>query len=169
MTPDEKMQLEDMKMQVEAEAEDVGMLEDEMYEGSSPQGRFTKKAMNVLIKSMNDMASLFGIEDKLPPIGGDASTFPPEVMRLLDMFKKAVEDAVEMDMLAEDALLDWSGIVDDSGIQMLAGKLQMASKDKKFQKFLKKPQPKVEVEIEVEEGPKEMSESEMDQMFMSRM
>jgi hypothetical protein len=174
MTPEEQASLDEMKMRVAQEEEDVGMLEDDLYEQSGPQGRFSKKAMNSLVKAANDVATLFGITDKLPPVASDAPSFPPELLRVIFMFKDAMEDAIEMDMLSEEAMPQLEGISDDAGIMMLAGKLQMAAKDKNFKKFLKKPSEKsmkveVEVESEEESSPEEMSSDEMDKMFMSRM
>ena len=174
MTQEEEDNLNQMQEKISQASAEVGVLEDDMYEAEGPKGRFSKKAMNALIKTINDMARLFGLEDKFPPIPADATAFPPDIVRIISMFQQAVSDAVEADILPEDAMVEIEGITDDSGVQVLAGKLQMAAKDKKFHKFLKKPQPKVEIEIEMgeeEEGmePEEMSESDMDKMFMSRM
>ena len=176
MTPDEKMKLEELKQSVMEKEDAVGEMEDEMYAGAAPKGTFSPKAMNALVDAINRVVPLFGMEDKLPKVKSTLTEFPPEVMRILSMFQAAGSDAVEADMLPEEALLDFTGVVDDSTVMMLAGKLNMMEKHKPFKKFLARPgkgkemEKEISVEIEVEPaGEKEMSEEDMDSMFMSRM
>ena len=174
-------ELEAMRERTMQRQGDVEESEDEMYAAAAPKGRFSGKTLNALVDAANRLTPLFGISEKYEKFGGETqTTLPPEFMRLISMFAKAIEDAVAEGVLTEDAMVDVTGITDDSGIQGLAGRLNMAAKSAGFKKFLKQPK-KVSVEVEVESGgegegegeeemsPEKMSTEDMDAMFASRM
>ena len=138
MTPMESQDLEKMKETAMRRAGDVEEIEDENYAAASPKGRFTPKGLNVLVDASNKLAPLFGIDDKYPKFTGieGLTTLPAEFVRLLSMFGKAIGDAVEADVLPEDAAIDLMTVVDDSGLQSLAGRIGMAAASPKMKKFL---------------------------------
>jgi len=178
MKGDELEAMRQRTMQRQGEVEEK---EDEMYAAASPKGRFSGKALNALVDAANRVTPLFGISEKYEKFGPETlTTLPPEFIRLLTMFAKAIEDAISDGILSEDTMLDITTIADDAGLQGLAGRLNMAAKSPQFKKFLKSPK-KVSVEVEVESGgegeeeeggmksPEEMSSEDMDAMFASRM
>lgn len=170
MTPDEKMKLKEIKIQVADAGEDVVEMEDEMYSETSPKGKYTAKGMNNLIDAVNKLAPSFGIKDSLPRSSSDSTSFPPELVRILTMFAEAVEDAITGGILEEEMSIAGENPTDDTGLTVLAGKLLMASKSKEFKKFLLSPKPPVEeVEEEISEDDGEMSSEQMDDMFAARM
>ena len=167
MTPDEKSNLEQMKMQVDGAEADVGELESEMYGDVGPKGKFSEKAMNGLIDSTNRILPLFGMNDKFPKVSGDSTEFPPEFVRLLAMIGKAVDDAIEGDILTEDAKIAGSSPKTDGDLLLLSGRLNMAAKSKPFSKFLSKP--KADAPPPEETAEEEMIEEDPDKLFMERM
>lgn len=177
MTPEEKQDIERMRADAMTRQGEVEAAEDEMYTAASPKGRFTGKGANTLVEATNRLLPLFGISDKYDRFGGEPmSTLPPEFVRLLTMFSKAIEDAVAEGILPEDAVLDLSVVTDDSGLQSLAGRIGMAAKSPQFKRFLmrKVKEEGAEEMKEGEYGPESETEgegSEMDteSLFKSRM
>jgi len=174
-------ELEGMKERAMQRQGEVEQSEDELYAAASPKGRFSGKALNALVDAANRLTPLFGITEKYEKFGPETLTeLPPAFIRLISMFSKAISDAIDDGSLSEDAGIDITTITDDSGLQGLAGRLNMAAKSPQFKKFLKSPK-KTEVEVEInvggegeeEEGgkksPEEMSAEETDAMFASRM
>jgi len=173
MTPDEKMDLESMRTEAMTRQGDIEESEDEIYAASSPKGKFSGKALNVLVDATNRLIPLFGLDDKYDRFSTEMiESLPPEFMRLLSMFSKAMSDAVEEGILPEDATIDMKIVVDDNGLQALAGRLGMAAKSPGFKRFLlrKKSESAPEAEAEAEEGPSdEMGPEEMDKLMKERM
>jgi hypothetical protein len=177
MTPDEKMELEKMRADSMTRQGEVEESEDELYAATAPKGKFSGKAANALVEATNRLLPMFGIEDKYDRFGGGAmTTLPPEFVRLLTMFSKAIGDAVEMGALPEDAIIDLSIVTDDSGLQSLAGRIGMAAKSPQFKRFLsqktmetgKREMAEGEYE-EAEEMSEEMGSEDMDKLMMERM
>jgi hypothetical protein len=158
MTPLESQDLEKMKETAMRRAGDVEEIEDENYAAASPKGRFTPKGLNVLVDASNKLAPLFGIDDKYPKFTGiePLTTLPPEFVRLLSMFGKAIGDAVEADVLPSDATVDLMTVTDDNGLQSLAGRIGMAASSPQMKKFLLRKVMKT--------GAEEMNEKEMEGM-----
>lgn len=174
MTPDEKMELEKMRAQAMARQGEVEESEDEFYAGSSPKGKFSGKALNSLVDAVNRLLPLFGIEEKYERFGGGTVTsLPPEFVRLLTMFSRAIADAVDAGILPEDAVVDMKIIVDDNGLQGLAGRLGMATKSPGFKRFLLRkttaPMPAEDEGTGEEEMSSEMGSEDMDKLMMERM
>lgn len=137
MTPDEKMELEKMRAEAMSRSADVEESEDELYTAVSPKGKFSGKALNSLVDAVNRLLPLFGIEEKYDRFGGGTvASLPPELVRLLTMFSRAIADAVDAGILPEDTVVDMKIIVDDSGLQGLAGRIGMAAKSPGFKRWL---------------------------------
>jgi len=173
MTPDEKMDLEKMLAQAMTRQGEVEEGGDELFAAASPKGKFTGKALNGLVEAVNRLLPLFGLDDKYERFGGETITsLPPEFVRLLTMFSKAMADAIEAGILPEDAMIDMKIVVDDNGLQSLAGRLGMAAKSPGFKRFLlrKVSESAPEKEAEAEEGAEDEMDSEgMDKLMMERM
>ena len=175
MTPDEKMELEKMRAQAMTRQGEVEESEDELYAATAPKGKFTSKAANALVEATNRLLPMFGVEEKYDRFGGSATmtTLPPEFVRLLTMFSKAIGDAVEMGALPEDAIIDLSIVTDDNGLQSLAGRIGMAAKSREFKRFLSQKtegsEERMAAPEEGEEMSEEMDSEDMDKLRMERM
>lgn len=175
MTSDEKMQLEEMRATAMARQGDIEEGEDELYEAQSPKGRFTAKGANALVDATNRLLPMFGVDDAYERLSGTMTELPTDFVRLLSMFKAAMDDAVQEGILPEDAAIDLTVITDDSGLQALAGRLNMAAKSPAFRRFLaratkeeKAPKAEADAEADAEAVTGEPVMSDED-LFMSRM
>lgn len=172
MTPDEKMDIQKMRAEAMSRQGEVEESEDEMYGAASPKGKFSGKAANSLVEATNRLLPLFGISDTYDRFGGGGMTsLPPEFVRLLSMFSKAISDAVEEGVLPEDATVNLKVVTDDSGLQALAGRIGMAAKSPGFKRFLLRKTSKGEGAAEEEEEAvsEEMGSDDMDRLMMRRM
>jgi len=172
MTPDEKMDLEKMRSQAMTRQGEVEEGEDELFAAASPKGKFTGKALNGLVEATNRLLPLFGLDDKYDRFGSETLTsLPPEFVRLLTMFSKAMGDAIEAGILPEDTMIDMKIVVDDNGLQALAGRLGMAAKSPGFKRFLlrKVSESAPGAEEEEEETSEEMDSEGMDKLMSERM
>lgn len=175
MTPDEKMELQKMRAQAMSRQGEVEEGEDELFAASSPKGKFSSKALNGLVDAVNRLLPLFGLSDKADRFSGSATSLPSETVRLLTMFSKAMGDAIEEGILPEDATIDMKIVVDDNGLQALAGRLGMAAKSPGFKRFLlrkvseKGSSEMVEDAGEEEGMSSEMGSEDMDKLMMERM
>jgi hypothetical protein len=139
MSPEEKANLETMRAQSMTRQGEVEAQEDEMYSAAAPKGSFSGKAANALVEATNRLLPLFGIKDMYDRFSEPKlSTLPVEFVRLLTMFGKAFDDAIEEGVLPEDAKLDLTVVTDDTGLQGLAGRIGMAAKSGTFKRFLSK-------------------------------
>jgi len=172
MTPDEKSDLDKMRATAMTRQGEVEETEDEMYAEASPKGRFTAKGTTALVEAANRLLPLFGIEEKYDKFGA-ATTLPPEFVRLLTMFSKAIADAVDAGILPEDAVVDLKVVTDDAGLQGLAGRMNMVAKSPGFKKFLlRKITERGAEEMgegEYTESPEGEGEVDTDTLFASRM
>jgi hypothetical protein len=171
MTPDEKMELEKMRAAAMSRQGDVEEMEDEAYAMAAPKGKFSGKVANALVEATNRLLPLFGLTDKYERFDSAMMTeLPVDFVRLLSMFKAAVDDAVAEGVLPEDAVIELSVIKDDAGLQGLAGRIGMAAKSPGFKRFLMR-KVKEAPEMEEEESDEPTSEEEMSEedLFMSRM
>jgi hypothetical protein len=176
MTPEEKADIEKMRATAMSRQGEIESAEDEMYTAASPKGRFTGKAANTLVDATNRLLPLFGINDKYDRFGGGAMTsLPPEFVRILTMFSKAISDAIDAGVLPEDAMIDMTIVTDDSGLQGLAGRIGMAAKSPQFKRFLMRKVTETAPMGEEDEGTgeeemsEEMGSEDMDKLMMSRM
>lgn len=175
MTPDEKMKIEEMRASAMTRQGDIEDKEDEMYAGASPKGSFSGKSLNALVEATNRLLPLFGISEPYDKFGNEKlNALPPEFVRVLTMFSKAIDDAVAEGILPEDATIDMSIITDDNGLQTLAGRVGMAAKNSGFKRFLLRKTEKSapmeeEMDMEKEMSEDEMSEDKTEDLFASRM
>jgi len=169
MTPDEKAELEKLRAEAMNRQGEIEESEDEMYSSASPKGKFSGKAANALVEATNRLLPLFGINDKYDRFGSGAlSSLPPEFMRILTMFSKAIGDAITEGILPEDATVDLKVITDDSGLQGLAGRIGMAAKSPQFKRFLLRKTSEEGTEEE-EDVSEETGSEDTDKLFTERM
>jgi len=154
MTPFEKEDLDNMKAKVLQREGEVEEKEDEIYAEAAPKGDFKTKALNSLVMATNKLLPLFGINEEYDKFTTDAKELPPEFVRLLTMFAKAIDDAVAEGVLPEDAVIDMSIVTDDSGLLSLAGRIGMAASSKELKRFLSR-------KITEEEAPAPMAMEEV--------
>jgi hypothetical protein len=177
MTPDEKMEIEKMRAEAMNRQGDIEESEDEIYSAQSPKGRFTSKGANALVEATNRLLPMFGVGDKYDRFSGNMTELPTDFVRLLSMFKAAMDDAIAEGILPEDASIDLTIVTDDSGLQGLAGRIGMAAKSAAFKRFLAKKtmmrggeeMAKEGEYTEEEKGSEEMDSKGMDKLMMERM
>ena len=177
MLPEQKADLESMRASVMQRQGDVEEQEDELYSAAAPKGKFTGKAANALVDATNKLLPLFGVTDLYDKFTEPTlTTLPPAFARLLTMFSKAFDTAIEDGTLPEDAKIDLSVVTDDTGLQGLAGRIGMAAKSAPFKKFLmkkvKEPATPTESESPGEhyaESPSDESAESTDTLFAGRM
>jgi len=117
----------------------IAQTEDSLMDEFTPTGNFSKKVLNSLVKATQKMQPLFGLKADYPTFNQDVEQLPTEFTRVLMMFKQAIDDAVAQDIVSEDNTFILDDVVDDSGLQLIAGKLGAVVKDKAFKKFLETP------------------------------
>ena len=155
--------------------ERIAAEEDRMMMEFQPQGDFSRKPLNALVVVTRKMQPLFGLEGDYPKFEGDLTELPVEFVRVLSMFKQAIDDAIAQDILDEEDAFVLEDLRDDTGLKMLAGKLNKVLRDRKFKKFLEaKPgsEPEPETEMIDEERtpmPTGAEEMDLDALFMERM
>lgn len=157
--------------QGEPMSEDLGMAEEadaEMFEAMAPRGNFTSRGLDPLVRSTNKLLPLFDQTGDYPSVE-DTEVLPTDFVRILAMFQAAVEDAISEDVLREEMRIDLDGVIDDTGLMTIAGKLDMLSKDREFKKFLKEPMEEEAMEEEEEMEEEAMTDDEMDSLMMERM
>jgi hypothetical protein len=151
-----------------SEAESV---DEQMFEEMAPKGKFTPKALMPLVKETNKLLPLFGQTGDYPALREELPQLPTDFVRVLSMFKAAVDDAINSDVLSPDMAIDFSAIKDDSGLILLSGKLNQIGKSMEFKRFLKEPPKEEEEEITYDEERTpmpEMGDEEADALMMSR-
>jgi hypothetical protein len=150
-----------------AEADDKANIE-----AVSPTGNWTPKGLNALVKATNALLPLFGQEPSYPTFSGPLKQLPSDFVRVLMMFKNAIDDAVAEEVVGTDAQFSIDTLTDDTSLLTLAGKLNMLASSKPFKQFLKSP-PKDETRAtessESADGPEEEGSMSADQLMASRM
>lgn len=174
-----EMEQPEMELSIEvgaAEEKDEGM-----YEELAPQGRFSKKSLNNLVKATNRLLPLFEQTPDYPMFAdGIDGKLPTDFVRVLSMFQGAVNSAVASDVIDAEMDFQLEDLIDDNSAMALAGKLTSLSGNRQFRSFLKEPQEGVveeevvaEEEMPMEEGgmktPEQMTEEEMDAFLMGRL
>lgn len=162
--------MDEMKMGLEEETAGLSMEEDAMFMEMAPKGKFTKGALNSLVKAHNKVSELFGMEP-YATFTEDITVFPANFVRELAMIMNAVQDAVGEGEIESDMIIDLSGIKTDRDLASLAGRLDMLAKSKDFRKWLSQPrEEEVAEEPEMEtEQTGEPSEEEINILMMDRM
>lgn len=155
--------------------EQIATAEDDMMLELQPRGDFSRKPLNALVVVTRKMQPLFGLEGDYPKFDGDLTELPVEFVRVLSMFKQAIDDAIAQDILEPEDAFDLAELSDDSSLKLLAGKLNKVLRDRKFKKFLSdKPAAEEEVEVAtVDEErtplPEGAGDMDLDALFMERM
>ena len=153
--------------------EQIAVAEDDMMSEMQPRGSFSRKPLNALVVVTRKMQPLFGLEGDYPKFDGDLTELPPEFVRVLSMFKQAVDDAIAQDILDAEDAFDLAELSDDSSLKLLAGKLNKVLRDRKFKKFLSaKPAAEEEAPAIDEERtplPEGAGDMDLDALFMERM
>jgi hypothetical protein len=155
------------------ELEEVEMEDDALFGEMAPKGTFTPKGLNALVKSTNKLLPAFGQTPDYPTFADSMQVLPTDFVRVLAMFKAAVDDAIAEGILGEEMAIDLATVRDDLTLVALAGKLDQAARDINFKKFLKESPPEetraTEAGEEMGMEEEEMSDGEMDDLFMSKM
>ena len=162
--------MDEMKMKLEEDTTGLKMEEDAMFAEMAPKGKFTKGALNSLVKVHNKVTEMFGLEP-YATFTEDITEFPANFVRELAMVMNAVQDAIDAGELEPEMAIDLSVVKTDRDLASLAGRLDMLSKSKDFRKWLSSPREEEmveEPEMETEQTG-EPSQEEVDAMFMERM
>jgi hypothetical protein len=149
-----------------AMADEAEYADEQQFMEMAPEGKFTPKALMPLVKETNKMLPLFGQTPDYPAIREELGQLPVDFVRVLSMFKAAVDDAIEADVVTPDMAIDLSVIKDDSGLMLLAGKLNSLQKSMEFKRFLKEPMKEEEemTTVDEERTPMpEMADEEIDE------
>lgn len=149
---------------------------DDMAEMAAPEGKYSQRSLNVLVDALNKVLPLF--DPTLPKIPMQAvdivGKLPTEIIKAITMINQACKDAQLVNLAPSiDAM------VDDRGIEMVAGKLILLAKNRDFIMFLKaKPKgmeapegegTEVAVKVETPAPTPAMAPAEMDKLMASRM
>ena len=169
---EEEMKQSPQGMSLEVEIQGAEQADEEMFMEMSPEGRFSMKQLNNLVKATNRLLPAFGQDPDYPEFTEDITKFPTDFTRILAMFQGAVTQAAQMEAIPMEMDFDFTELTDDAGLNALAGKLTALSNSREFKKFLKEP-PMEEMEEDMDEVAEEEagmpSEAEMDDLFASRM
>lgn len=153
---------EELEMAEEADAE--------MFEAMAPEGDFTSRGLDPLVRATNRMLPLFDQTGDYPMVE-DTQKLPTDFVRILAMFQQAVEEAIDEGVVNEEMRISLDDVRDDTALMTIAGKLDMLSKDREFKRFLEAPVEEEEMAEEVREetGATPMSAEEEDEFLMERM
>jgi len=153
---------EELEMAEEADAD--------MFEAMAPEGDFTSRGLDPLVRATNRMLPLFDQTGDYPMVE-DTQKLPTDFVRILAMFQQAVEEAIDEDAVNEEMRISLDDVRDDTALMTIAGKLDMLSKDREFKRFLEAPVEEEEMAEEVREetGATPMSTEEEDELLMGRM
>lgn len=146
--------------------------QDEMFGGIAPVATklFTKSALNQLVKSFNDLAPAYGLLEKYPDFTADAKTLPVDFVKLLSMIGASTREAAEADVLDERDIVSLEGINKDSGLLMLAARLDALKKDTEFKRWLTEaPDQLVEEEAPPEPAEPGVESDDLMEMLKTRM
>ena len=101
----------------------------------------------------------------------DQESFPGAFTKEISMIIDAADDAAEAEVIGMEMVPSLENITTDKDVALLSGKIGMLAKSKDFKKFLAEPREEKEEMPEEEMAPSEgeMSEADMDKLFMQRM
>mgnify|MGYP003646427682 CR=1 FL=1 len=160
-------QIDDMKAELMDKAEMADAVTDEGYNAASPSGKYSLRALNTLVDSLNMVLPLFQVEP-YPAFTEVPTSLPGEFVKLLSMVADAAEEA-------EEDTITVSDMTDDAALNMGSGILRVLAKSKDFKRFLAQPEAKGEVEEAIPakpvapvSKPKSNPQENMD-LFASRM
>jgi len=154
---------------IEAELRAAQAADEKALQDASPQGKFSKAALNSLVAATNKLLPAFEQEPNYPTFAEDMTELPPDFTRVLSMFSAASTDAANEDRVDEELAISLDSLVDDTGLKQLAGKVNMLANDRMFKMFLQEDAPeeeKEEEEVVEEQAP--LTEQDADALFMER-
>lgn len=164
-----------MKPEMSMEIEIEGREQEDDYSEMAPKGRFSAKALNNLVMATNRLLPLFEQTPDYPKFSQDITEFPSDFMKVLSMFKGAVDDAVANGVVDEQYAFDMEGITGDGNVQVLAGKINKLATDKGFKRYLQQQPTEEPQGEEMASAGEEMmkgeapSSEQIDELFMGRM
>lgn len=166
MDPEEEKAM-GMAAEADAEVDDISLM-------AAPDGKYSVRSLNVLVDALNKLIPLF--DPSLPMIPMQSvdvvGKLPVEIIKAITMINQATKDAQLPDLAPS-----LNDMVDDRGIEMVAGKLILLQKNRDFSMFLKmKPKgmpetegTEVEITVEAPAAAPAMAPGEMDSLMASRM
>jgi len=146
----------------------------DMADAVAPDGKYSQRSLNVLVDALNKLLPMFDATLPMIPMQSVdiVGKLPTEIIKAITMINQACKDA-QLTNLAPSI----DEMIDDRGIEMVAGKLILLGKNRDFQMFLKaKPKggpegegTEVEVKVETPAAAPPMAPAEMDKLMASRM
>lgn len=168
--------MEQPSMEMEIEIQGAEQDDEMMFDDMAPEGNYTPKALNNLVKATNRLLPLFDQTPDYPTFNEPLTKLPTDFVRVLMMFSGAIDDAIANDMIDEEMSFELQEITDDAMINMLAGKVNNLVNSKEFKRYLKEmPNEEGMEEEEVVSAGESMmggdapDEEQMDELFMERM
>jgi len=169
-------EMEQPSMEMEIEIQGAEQDDEMMFDDMAPEGNYTPKALNNLVKATNRLLPLFDQTPDYPTFNEPLTKLPTDFVRVLMMFSGAIDDAIANDMIDEEMSFELQEITDDAMINMLAGKVNNLVNSKEFKRYLKEmpDEEGMEEEEVVSAGESMMDgdapdEEQMDELFMERM
>ena len=151
------------------QVQEAEMADEQLYMEMAPRGRFTDKGMNALVKSVNKLLPAFDQEPTYPAFErGELEVFPTDLTRILHMFAAASRDAVAEDKIDPELEVSIEEVQDDSGVKLIAGKINLLSKSRDFKRFLDEVPEQAPAPEAEETADDEMTDDDIDALFMSR-
>lgn len=171
---DNKNDTEMVAPELQDKVVEASKAEDDMYATIAPKGKFSKMAMNGLVRALNKLLPWFGIKEEYPTFSEDMITeFPVAFVKQIGMVQKAVEDATEEGSVPMELSFSLDDITEDRSITMLTGKIDRLSKMREFKTFLASPRSdEAKAESDKPEDKNEMpedSDASIDSLFLNRM
>ena len=144
------------------EAQEIDAIDEQIaQEIILPEGKFTKGALNRLVKELNVVLGYF--QDSYPEFEEDITIFPEEFVVKLQMVGAAAADAgVDFDFNPAE-------IGDDRDLAILSGRLKKLGKEKTFKKFLEDNTLVPEEEVVEETVVEEEAPVDVEAIFAGRM
>lgn len=115
-------------------AKALDAVEGEAMGRAIPQGSFTAKGINILVDATNAVLPLFGLPAYT--VDPEATSLPPEFVKLITMISEAAKEAG-----LEQFAVEVAELTDDKALKMAAGKLKSLSGKSEFKRFLKSERP----------------------------
>ena len=97
---------------------------------------FSKGAMNRLVKAFNKLKDAYGLQETYPDFTSDITVFPTEFVKLLSMVTASTQEAASQDVIEPKDTVSLDGIVKDTGVLMLASKLEALASYRPFKMWL---------------------------------
>lgn len=151
-----------------AEIGEAEMADEQLYEELAPKGKFTARGLNALVKATNALLPAFDQSGDYPTFTEDLTVLPTDFTRILVMFTEATSEAVASDAIDAEMEVSLEGIMNDTGLMQLSGKLSKLAKDRAFKSFLQEEAPDEMPETEVVED-EAMSAEDEDALMMERL